>query len=110
MWRDGEEGVYPNDLNSAFCGPAWEWVPECGQYYLHQFSVKQPDLNWENSKLRQAVYDMINWWIDRGVGGFRLDVIDLIGKEVDKKVMAEGKMLHPYLKEMAAVLFRGQIL
>ncbi|MBS6194373.1 MAG: alpha-glucosidase [Clostridiales bacterium] len=106
VWRDGVEGVYPNDLTSAFCGPAWEWVPECGQYYLHQFSVKQPDLNWENPKLRKAVYDMINWWIDRGVGGFRLDVIDLIGKETDKKIMAEGKMLHPYIKEMSKETFQ----
>ena len=53
VWRDGVEGEYPNELKSAFCGPAWEWVPECRQYYLHQFSVKQPDLNWENPKLRQ---------------------------------------------------------
>ena len=98
VWRDGEEGTYPNELKSAFSGPAWQWVPECGQYYLHQFSKKQPDLNWENPKLRQEIYKMINWWIDRGVGGFRLDVIDLIGKETDKMRMAEGQMLHPYLK------------
>ena len=78
VWRDGKEGEYPNELKSAFCGPAWEWVPECGQYYLHQFSVKQPDLNWENPKVREEIYRMINWWVDRGVGGFRLDVIDLI--------------------------------
>ena len=106
VWRDGEEGVYPNELKSAFCGPAWEWVPELGQYYLHQFSVKQPDLNWENPKLRKAIYEMINWWIDRGVGGFRLDVIDLIGKETDKMIMAEGKMLHPYLQEMSKETFQ----
>ena len=81
VWRDGVEGEYPNELKSAFCGPAWEWVPECRQYYLHQFSVKQPDLNWENPKLRQEIYKMINWWMEKGVGGFRLDVIDLIGKE-----------------------------
>lgn len=80
VWRDGEEGVLPNDLKSAFGGPAWEWVPECGQYYLHQFSVKQPDLNWENPKVRKELYQMINWWRDKGVGGFRLDVIDLIGE------------------------------
>lgn len=106
VWRDGAEGELPNDLKSAFCGPAWEWVPECGQYYLHQFSVKQPDLNWENPKLRQAIYDMINWWIDRGVGGFRLDVIDLIGKNPDTKVMTEGPMLHPYIKEMSSQTFQ----
>ena len=106
VWRDGKEGEYPNELKSAFCGPAWEWVPECGQYYLHQFSVKQPDLNWENPKVREEIYRMINWWVDRGVGGFRLDVIDLIGKEPDSMVMADGKMLHPYLKEMSKAAFR----
>lgn len=110
VWRDGEEGTYPNELKSAFSGPAWQWVPECGQYYLHQFSKKQPDLNWENPKLREEIYKMINWWIDRGVGGFRLDVIDLIGKETDKMKMAEGKMLHPYLKEMSKATFqRGDL-
>ena len=106
VWRDGEEGVYPNDMKSTFGGPAWEWVPELKQYYFHQFSVKQPDLNWENPKLRKAIYEMINWWIDRGVGGFRLDVIDLIGKETDKMIMAEGKMLHPYLQEMSKETFQ----
>ena len=106
VWRDGVEGKYPNDLKAAFCGPAWEWVPECGQYYLHQFSVKQPDLNWENPALRKAIYDMINWWIDRGVGGFRLDVIDLIGKDTDNCVMAEGPMLHPFIREMSSNTFQ----
>ena len=106
VWRDGRNGEYPNELKSTFCGPAWEWVPECEQYYLHQFSVKQPDLNWENPRLREEIYKMINWWIDRGVGGFRLDVIDLIGKEVDLMVMAEGKMLHPYIKEMSRNTFQ----
>ena len=106
VWRDGVEGEYPNELKSAFCGPAWEWVPECKQYYLHQFSVKQPDLNWENPKLRQEIYKMINWWMEKGVGCFRLDVIDLIGKEPDKMIMAEGKMLHPYLKEMSKATFQ----
>lgn len=106
VWRDGEEGVYPNELRSTFSGPAWEWVPELGQYYLHQFSVKQPDLNWENPKVREEIYKMIQWWVDRGVGGFRLDVIDLVGKEVDKMIMAEGEMLHPYLKEMSKEVFQ----
>lgn len=106
VWRDGEEGTYPSDLKSTFSGPAWEWVPECGQYYLHQFSVKQPDLNWENPKVREEIYKMIQWWVDRGVGGFRLDVIDLIGKEPDRGVMAEGAMLHPYLKEMSKAVFQ----
>lgn len=107
VWRDSKEGERPNDLRAAFGGNAWEWVPECGQYYLHQFSVKQPDLNWDNPKLREDIYKMINWWIDRGVGGFRLDVIDLIAKEPDRKVMTEGTMLHPYIKEMSSQTFQN---
>ena len=72
---------------SVFGGPAWEWVPELGQYYFHQFSVKQPDLNWENPKVRRELYDMILWWMEKGAGGFRLDVIDQIAKEPDLSVM-----------------------
>lgn len=106
VWRDGVEGEYPNELRSCFSGPAWEWVPELGQYYLHQFSVKQPDLNWDNPKVREEIYKMIQWWVDRGVGGFRLDVIDLVGKEVDNMIMAEGAMLHPYIKEMSKAVFQ----
>lgn len=106
VWRDGVEGTPPNDLRASFGGSAWEWVPECGQYYLHQFSVKQPDLNWENPKMRQALYDMIQWWVDRGVGGFRLDVIDHIGKETDNQKMVNGRMLHPYIKEMSKAVFQ----
>lgn len=106
VWRDGVEGTYPNPLRSTFSGPAWEWMPELEQYYLHQFSVKQPDLNWENQKVREEIYKMIQWWVDRGVGGFRLDVIDLVGKEVDKMIMEEGEMLHPYLKEMSKAVFQ----
>lgn len=60
VWRDGEEGILPNDMKACFGGSAWEWVPEVKQYYFHQFSVKQPDLNWENSKVRQEIYEMIN--------------------------------------------------
>ena len=106
VWREGKEGVLPNGLKSAFCGPAWEWVPELGEYYLHQFSVKQPDLNWENPRVREKIYEMIRWWMEKGVGGFRLDVIDLIGKETDRMVMAEGKMLHPYIQEMSRETFQ----
>lgn len=107
VWRDGEEGVLPNDLKASFGGSAWEWVPECKQYYLHQFSVKQPDLNWDNEEVRQEIYRMIQWWMDRGVGGFRLDVIDLIAKEPDQKVTSEGKMLHSYIKEMSKAVLKG---
>ena len=106
VWRDGVEGQYPNELKAGFGGPAWEWVPECGQYYLHQFSVKQPDLNWENPKVREEIYKMIQWWVDRGIGGFRLDVIDQIAKEPDRMITSEGPMLHPYLKEMSKAVFQ----
>ena len=82
VWRDGEEDVYPNDMNSVFGGPAWEWVPELGQYYFHQFSVKQPDLNWECKELRQKIYEMINWWLEKGIAGFRIDAITFIKKDL----------------------------
>ncbi|WFA86873.1 glycoside hydrolase family 13 protein [Paenibacillus amylolyticus] len=106
VWRDGVEGTPPNDLGSTFGGSAWEWVPEIGQYYLHLFSVKQPDLNWENPKVRQEIYNMINWWIDKGVGGFRLDVIDLIGKEPDLKITGNGPNLHKYIRELSKETFQ----
>lgn len=106
VWRDGEEGVLPNDMKAAFGGSAWEWVPEVGQYYFHQFSVKQPDLNWENPKLRQEIYDMINWWTEKGVGGFRLDVIDQIAKEPDKHITANGPRLHEFLRELSRETFQ----
>ena len=105
VWRDGKEGVLPNDMKAAFGGYAWEWVPEVEQYYFHQFSVKQPDLNWENPKLRQELWDIINFWIDKGVGGFRLDVIDLVGKVPDEKITSNGPKLHEYIKEMTAHTF-----
>lgn len=106
VWRDGVEGSPPNDLGSTFGGSAWEWVPELGQYYLHLFSVKQPDLNWENPKVREEIYGMINWWISKGVGGFRLDVIDLIGKEPDKKITGNGPNLHKYIRELSKETFQ----
>jgi len=106
VWRDGVEGEYPNDMRAAFGGSAWEWVPEVQQYYFHQFSVKQPDLNWENPKLRREIYDMINWWIGKGVGGFRLDVIDQIAKEPDKKITNNGPRLHEYLRELSRETFQ----
>ena len=105
VWRDGKEGVLPNDMKAAFGGSAWEWVPEVEQYYFHQFSVKQPDRNWENPKLRQELWDIINFWIDKGVGGFRLDVIDLVGKVPDEKITSNGPKLHEYIKEMTAHTF-----
>ena len=106
VWRDGKEGVFPNDMRATFGGSAWEWVPELQQYYFHQFSVKQPDLNWENPRLRQEIYDMINWWIGKGVGGFRLDVIDQIAKEPDKRITNNGPRLHEYLRELSRETFQ----
>ena len=106
VWADAaEDGSAPNDLRSIFSGSAWEWHEDSGQYYLHLFSKKQPDLNWENEEMRQSVYDMMNYWIDKGIGGFRLDVIDLIGKQPMKEITGNGPLLHDYLQEMNQATF-----
>lgn len=106
IWRDGEEGVPPSDMKAIFGGSAWEYVPEIGQYYFHQFLPEQPDLNWENPKVRSAIYDMILWWMDKGVGGFRMDVIDQIAKEPDKRITINGPRLQEYFKEMSKETFQ----
>lgn len=106
VWRDGTEGELPNDLRACFGGPAWQWVPELGQYYFHQFSVKQPDLNWENPRVRREIYDMILWWMDRGIGGFRLDVIDQIAKEPDLGITNNGPRLHEFIRELSRETFQ----
>lgn len=108
IWRDPVDGGMPNDLQSTFGGSAWEYSEETGQYYLHLFSKKQPDLNWENPAMRQDVYQMMNFWLDKGIGGFRLDVIDLIGKQPDQLVTADGPKLHDYLQEMNEATFGHQ--
>ena len=100
IWRDPVDGKEPNDLGSTFSGSAWQYDEETNQYYLHLFSKKQPDLNWENEKVRKEVYKMMNFWIDKGIGGFRMDVIDLIGKVPDEKITGNGPKLHEYLQEM----------
>lgn len=100
IWRDE-----PNDLDSIFGGSAWQYDEKAGQYYLHFFSKKQPDLNWENEALRQKIYKMMNFWIDKGIGGFRMDVIDMIGKVPGQKIVNNGPMLHPYLQEMNRATF-----
>ncbi|MBD2156154.1 alpha-glucosidase [Leptolyngbya sp. FACHB-16] len=80
IWRQGDEGHEPNNWRGFFGGSVWTYDELTGEYYLHLFSEKQPDLNWENPKVRQAVYDMMRWWLDKGVDGFRMDVINLISK------------------------------
>src|SRR5687768_3987364 len=77
----GTPGAEPNNWQSAFTGSAWEYDEASGEYYLHVFSRKQPDLNWENPEVREAIYSMMRWWLDRGVDGFRMDVINLISKD-----------------------------
>lgn len=100
VWRDPVNGSEPNDLPSVFSGSAWEYDEQTGQYFLHLFSKRQPDLNWENPKVHEEVYNMMNFWLDKGIGGFRMDVIDLIGKIPDQEITANGPKLHEYLQEM----------
>ncbi|MCG6285325.1 glycoside hydrolase family 13 protein [Vibrio vulnificus] len=106
IWRDAKpDGSVPDDQGSIFGGSAWQWDEATQQYYFHLFSKRQPDLNWENPKVQQEVHRMMNWWIDQGIGGFRLDVIDLIGKEIDKGITGNGPRLHPLLQEMNRATF-----
>ncbi|EPF9306243.1 glycoside hydrolase family 13 protein [Vibrio vulnificus] len=106
IWRDAKpDGSVPDDQGSIFGGSAWQWDEVTQQYYFHLFSKRQPDLNWENPKVQHEVHKMMNWWIDQGIGGFRLDVIDLIGKEIDKGITGNGPRLHPLLQEMNRATF-----
>ena len=106
IWRDGSAtGGPPNAMKSTFSGSAWRRDEATGQYYLHLFGDKQPDLNWANPQVRQAIYKMMNFWISKGIGGFRMDVIDLIGKEPDRGIRENGPKLHPYLQEMNRATF-----
>ena len=115
IWRPAkEDGSLPNNWGSCFSGPAWEYDKTTDMYFLHLFSKKQPDLNWDNPVVRQEVFDMMNWWLEKGVDGFRMDVISLISKEQpelpDKEpgingyatfnVSANGPNVHEYLQEM----------
>ena len=119
----GTPGAEPNNWGSAFSGPAWEYDAKTGEYYLHLFSRKQPDLNWENPEVRAAVYEMMNWWLDRGVDGFRMDVINFISKEqsLPDGPQAEGMLygdggphficgprIHEFLQEMHQEVFAGR--
>ena len=116
----GTPGAEPTNWGSYFMGPAWEFDPARGEYFLHLFSRKQPDLNWENPEVRQAVYSMMNWWVQRGVDGFRMDVINLISKTLpladgeptpgmgglcyDPALVTNGPRLEEFLKEMNAAV------
>lgn len=105
VWRDGDGITPPNDMQACFGGSMWTYVPHLGQYYFHQFAAAQPDLNWENPKLRRALYDMIRFWVEKGVGGFRLDVIDQIAKVPEEKITSNGPRLHEFLRELSAEAF-----
>ncbi|OIJ14902.1 glucohydrolase [Anaerobacillus arseniciselenatis] len=113
IWRPGKDGQEPNNWTSFFSGSAWQYDEHTDEYFLHLFSKKQPDLNWENPKLRQEVYDMMTWWLDKGIDGFRMDVINLIskadglpsspgGKRYDwgGDYFMNGPRVHEYLQEM----------
>ena len=105
VWRDGRPDCPPNDMRGVFGGSAWTYVPHLGQYYFHQFAAKQPDLNWDNPAVREALYQMIRFWAGKGVGGFRLDVIDQIAKVPDEKITANGPRLHEFLRELSEKAF-----
>lgn len=113
IWREGKDGREPNNWGSCFSGPAWKYDAATDMYFLHLFSEKQPDLNWDNPKVRNEIYDMMNWWLDKGVDGFRMDVISLISKDpafpdgipgvngyAGFNEPANGPHVHEYLQEM----------
>ena len=106
IWRDGKNNGPPNDWKAWFGGPAWSLDEATGQYYLHCFSPFQPDLNWENPKLRAEIYNMMRWWLDKGIDGFRMDAISFISKLQDfpdgeaKKLVPNGPRIHEFMREM----------
>ena len=112
IWKEGKDGKEPTNWGSAFSGPAWKYDEKTDMYYLHLFAVKQPDLNWENPKVRKEVFDMMTRWCEKGIDGFRMDVISLISKPEgypdakvvglygDMGICANGPKVHDYLKEM----------
>ena len=114
IWKDPKDGHEPTNWGSNFSGSAWKFDETTGQYYLHLFSEKQPDLNWENPKVRDAVYDMMTWWCDKGIDGFRMDVISMISKVQSypdgelfdgvygnaNPYVCNGPRVHEFLQEM----------
>ncbi|GIM46773.1 trehalose-6-phosphate hydrolase [Collibacillus ludicampi] len=118
IWKDGGEGGPPNNWKSKFGGSAWQYDETTGQYYLHLFDVTQADLNWEHPELREQIYQMMDFWLDKGVDGFRLDVINLISKDQSfpddtletptadgRKYYTDGPRIHEFLKEMNRRVF-----
>ena len=93
-------GKLPSDLQSIFLGSAWELNPLTNEYYLHMFAKGQPDLNWDYEPVRKEIYKTLNWWMDRGIKGFRFDVIDMISKDIKNHQIANGPKLHDYITEM----------
>lgn len=109
IWREPRiDGSEPNKIRATFGGSAWEHDDETDMYYFHLFTKHQPDLNWENDELREEIYRMMRWWLDQGIAGFRMDVIDLIGKQPEQYITANGPKLHDYLQEMHEQVFAGR--
>ncbi|NOW49001.1 oligo-1,6-glucosidase [Novosphingobium sp. SG751A] len=109
IWRDQPPAKgTPADIEASFGGSAWSLDPQSGEYYFHLFAPQQPDLNWANPALRAEVHAMMNWWLDKGVAGFRMDVIDLIGKQPEAGIVADGPELHHYLREMHEATLTGR--
>lgn len=123
IWRDGKNGHEPNNWESFFTGSAWKYDDVTNQYYLHLFAPEQPDLNWENPAVRHSVYDMMNWWVNRGVDGFRMDVINYISKTEGlpdapksfgqkyanpEPLVANGPRIHEFLQEMNNNVLAGK--
>lgn len=118
IWQDAKDGnAAPNNWTSSFLGSAWEYEESTGQYYLHMFSKTQPDLNWDYEPVRRQIYEMMRWWLDKGIDGFRMDVISLISKDRDAlrrdgtikghTACANGPKVHEYLQEMRRETFGG---
>ena len=113
FWREGKDGKAPNNWGSCFGGSVWEYDEKTGMYYLHLFSKKQPDLNWDNPVVRDEIFNMMDWWLQKGIDGFRMDVISLISKPAGLpdgvpgptglasfELVANGPHEHEYLREM----------
>lgn len=108
IWRAPVNGGPPDDRRSYFGGPAWRYSSTTGMYYLALFTPEQPDLNWANADMRAEIWAMMRWWLDRGISGFRMDVIDHIGKDIDAGILTDGPRLHDHLQEMHREVLAGR--